>query len=390
MASDIECNFSRLLNYGIRRDHNNGSNRSFLSICEENNGDKCFEEEEEDVTSSSSVTFVSDLSNDNDSIVLLVDEVKKDKKIAPKFTPPPRKFFVSSCSGSEAPVWKTVSDSRKHHERKKLLHDSSREKEKLMAQWREEFEAEQKSSKCYPHINQLSGVMLATLGRYLKKVRVEAEICIGNLPLTTGAIALSWVTMGNVWFHVVEELFCSPINFWSTPCLYHESPGCYYCNSSEIGSKALQIAHNFRAVCSSLAMALIIAVGAKFVLAWKIVQDDLSNPVTSTPFGAIAMGVNTLLCKYQGLLSAILTMCCSCAQVALYLWFLSMAFRYRMLPDPSWSPNTISGLCVVATNIRFHVPIMSYVIFAVSMTRIVRPCMNLLLVPPLINFHIFM
>lgn len=390
--ADIECNFSRLLNYGIRRD-NNGSTRSILSICEENKGDKCFEEEEEeeeDVTSSSSATFVSDLSYDNDSVVLLLDEMKKDNKVATNCTQPPRKFIVSSSNGSKAPIWKTVPDSNKHHERKKLLHDLSREKEKLIAQWREEFEAEQKSSKCYNQINQLTGVLFATLGRYLKNIRVEAEICIGNLPLTTGAIALSWVTMGNVWFHVVEEFFCSPINFWSTPCLYHESPGCYYCNSSGIGSKALQIAHNFRDVCSSLAMALIIAVGAKFVLAWKIVQDDLSNPVTSTPFGAIAMGANTLLCKYHGLLSVILTMCCSFVQVALYLWFLSMVFRYRMLPDPSWSPNTISGLCVVATNIRFHVPIMSYAIFAVSITRIVRPCINLLLVPLLINFHTFM
>jgi hypothetical protein len=366
--ADIECNFStRFLNYGTHRDNNGSTQSLLLSICEESSSER-YCEEEEDISSSSSTTFVSDLSNDNDSVVLLHDEVKTSNNIVTNATQPPRKFFVSNCSGTEAAVWNNTPDGLKRNARKKLHHDVTLEKEKLIAQWRDEFEAELKASKWYSPMCQLTGLMFATLERYSKRVRVEAEICIGNLPLTTGAIALSWVTMGNVWFNAVEEFFCSPINFWSTPCLYHESPGCYHCNSSEIGSKSLQIAHNFRDICSSLAIFLIIAVVAKFVLAWKIVQDDLSNPVTSTPFGAIAMGANTLLCKHHGLLSVTLTMCCSLAQVTLYLWFLFMVIRYRMLPDPSWSPNTISGLCVAATNIRFHVPILSYVLYAVSIT----------------------
>jgi hypothetical protein len=371
---DIECNFGT--RHGTHCDNNGSTQSLLLSICEESCSEReC--EEEEDSSSSSSRTFVSDLSNDNDndSVVLLHDEVKTSNNIVTSATQPPRKFFLSNSSGTEASVWNKVPDGLKSNERKKLRLDVTLEKEKLIAQWREEFEAELKASKWYNPLYQLVGLMFATMERYSKRVRVEAEICIGNLPLTTGAIALSWVTMGNVWFNAVEEFFCSPINFWSTPCIHHESPGCYDCNSSEIGSKSLQIAHNFRDICSSLAIILIIAVVAKFVLAWKIVQDDLSNPVTSTPFGAIAMGANTVLCKHHGLLSVTLTMCCSFAQVSLYVWFLSMVMRYRMLPDPSWSPNTISGLCVAATNIRFHVPIMSYVLFAVSITQSVTPCM---------------
>jgi len=102
------------------------------------------------------------------------------------------------------------------------------------------------------------------------------------------------------------------------------------------------------------------------VLAWKIVHDDLSSPVTSTPFGAIAMGVSIVAGGHHGLLGQVLVMSCSLAQVGLFIWFMSMAFKYKMLPDPSWSPNTVSGLCVAAMNVWLYSPLMSFALMVVS------------------------
>jgi hypothetical protein len=373
--ADIECSYPRLLGRDTEDDDDGeGSSQSLLYISDEDSSE--ISSEDEDVANSSSTTFISDLSNsfnDNDSIILLLDEGgKKTKNILTKLgvpttnVDPPRKFFMTSSSSTKA----TTKNNALNDEKRKIQHGIHLEKEKLITLWREEFEAERKASIWYNRMKRQIVSTFATMGRYSKKLRVEAEICIGNLPLTIGAIALSWVTMGIVWFKFVEDLLCSPASFWSTPCLSHESPGCYYCSSSEIGSKYLKAANDFHAACSIFAMALIVAVVAKFFMAWKIVQDDLSNPVTSTPFGAIAMGANTLLCSHHGVLSETLAMGCSFAQVALFLWFLSMALRNRMLPDPSWSPNTISGLCVAATNVQFHAPRMSIGLFIVSMKYI--------------------
>jgi hypothetical protein len=366
--ADIECSYPRLLEHGT--DDDKGSSQSLLYISDEDTSENS--SEEEDVANSSSTTFISDLSNslnDNDSIILLLDEGGKETKniltraeVPTTNADPPRKFFMTSSSRTKA----TTKKNALNDERKKIQHGINLEKEKLIALWREEFEAERKASSWYNRMKRQIASTFAIMGRYCKILRVEAEICIGNLPLTIGAIALSWVTLGIVWFKFVEDLFCSPTSFWSTPCLSHEFPGCYYCRSSEIGSKYLKAAHDFHVACSIFAMALIVAVVAKFFMAWKIVQDDLSNPVTSTPFGAIAMGANALLCSHHGVLSETLTMGCSIAQVALFLWFLSMALRHRMLPDPSWSPNTISGLCVAATNVQLHAPRMSVGLFIVS------------------------
>ena len=348
---DDQRHRSNWINYGqiIQNDlESDGSSRSLLYVSDVS---EVVDETDENSVSSTAIT--SDLSNSSTDIdSILSDHTKSSTKylgsirsdqqiIQPSIQ---RKFFGTSEQ--------KVLDTTKHYEMGE--NDLEKEKNKMFTQWREEFEAERKAALWQNRMQREISEKLASLARQLKTLRIEAEICIGNLPLTIGAIALSWVMMGIVWFKFTEvALSCTPTSFWSNSCISREFPGCYYC-SDDLSSSFLSIAHNFRRACNSFAKVLLFGVSTKFVLAWKIVHDDLSSPVTSTPFGAIAMGVSIVAGGHHGLLGQVLVMSCSLAQVGLFIWFMSMAFKYKMLPDPSWSPNTVSGLCVAAMNVWLY------------------------------------
>jgi len=246
-----------------------------------------------------------------------------------------------------------------------LKHDLEKKKIILTALWKEEFEAERKSNLWHNRIRRHFVEKHQKIGEHAKGLWIETEIFIENAPLTIGAIALSWVMMGMVWFKCMEEFLpsCRPVQFWSSRCRFRELPGCFYC--SEIDNAYYKIAHGFRYGCNIFAAILISVIVSKCVLAWKIVQDDLSNPTTSAPFGLIAMGTN-MLADGHGLVGQFLVMVASLVHLCLFFWFLSMAYKYRMLPDPSWFPNTVCGFCCAATKVWLHVPVLSFVLLVVS------------------------
>jgi len=81
-------------------------------------------------------------------------------------------------------------------------------------------------------------------------------------------------------------------------------------------------------------------------LAWEIVADELSNPTTSTPCGLVLI-TTCIIAAGQGPIGEIFVLAASLVHLVLYGWFFFMAFKYRMLPDPSWGPNTV-GICYPA------------------------------------------
>jgi lipopolysaccharide export LptBFGC system permease protein LptF len=89
---------------------------------------------------------------------------------------------------------------------KEYMRELEIEKESLILQWKREFQEEQR------RIAQAQAPQMKFYTRIVQPCFVAicdflavAEVFLSNLPLTIGAIALSWVTMGVVWFKFMEE-----------------------------------------------------------------------------------------------------------------------------------------------------------------------------------------
>jgi hypothetical protein len=58
----------------------------------------------------------------------------------------------------------------------------------------------------------------------------------------------------------------------------------------------------------------------------------------------------------RGVLGMWIVLVSSSVHLCLSLWFVYMALAYRLLPDPSWFPNTVGiGICAVKTWLYYPV-----------------------------------
>jgi len=230
-----------------------------------------------------------------------------------------------------------------------------RERAELISQWKAEAQVEAAKAKALEEKNQWH----RNLGRAIVEIFTSfasktfyfftiAETFISNLPSTIGAVALAIVTLGVVWFKYAEENLdsCEPVHFHSSQCSFPEFPGCFICDTDV---RMYKVAVNFHFICSAVAGVLISAFGLKIVLATRVVLDELSSPTTASPAGLICM---TIVCVFagRGWIGQFLVSAAAAVHLCLAIWFIYCALAYRIMPDPSWFPNTVAiGLSAVKT-----------------------------------------
>ena len=234
-----------------------------------------------------------------------------------------------------------------------------RERTLLINQWKAEALAEyeamrraEEEARWYNRLHRWGKKNAKAVMGYSKSFLAKAEAVVSNMPLTIGAVALAVVTLGVVWFKFAEENIdsCVSVHFHSEQCTFPEFPGCFYCDKS---NRWYQIAEKFHFTCSAVGGALAAVFFAKVVLARKVVIDELSSPTTASPAGLICM---TIVCVFagRGAVGEILVLSAASVHLCLAAWFIYMALAYRILPDPSWYPNTVGiGLSAVKTWLYF-------------------------------------
>lgn len=171
--------------------------------------------------------------------------------------------------------------------------------------------------------------------------RLEVFIC--NMPLTIGAVGLGWVTQGVVWFKFMEENthLCVPVRFNSPECTYPEFPGCFKCDTSAPLYLSIVTFHYF---CHLVGFVCCLLFVLRAIFATRAVVDELSNPATSTPMGVVCI---TMVCVFagRGKIGEAMVVVTSLFHFLLAVWFLYTAiFKFRLLPDPGWFPNSTSAL----------------------------------------------
>lgn len=242
----------------------------------------------------------------------------------------------------------------------------ARERAKFIAQWKAEAEAEAELERKHRDANRWH----RRLGRqaehfYLDKLLpfvMLLETFFSNLPLTTGAVALSVVTLGVVWFKFTEMNLssCHPVDFHSDKCTFPEFPGCFDCNTSD---SAYEIAVSFLYTCASFAGILVGCLIIKVILALRSVVDELSSPTTSSPAGLVCM-TTVVVGAGQGFIGQVLVSGAAAMHFCLAIWFIYMALAYNILPDPSWYPNTV-GLALTAIKTWLYYPSVGTFLMAV-------------------------
>jgi hypothetical protein len=221
-----------------------------------------------------------------------------------------------------------------------------RERAMLMEQWKAEANAEAddlyRTSEEYRWHKRLARYFdtesTVVVNRAFKFF-VASEALIANLPLTIGAVAMAIVTLGTVWFRFAEENLesCEPVHFHSSQCMFPEFPGCFYCDQS---AGMYKVALYFLFGCKGLAGFLVLLCVGKFLLATRVVLDEMSSPTTSSPAGLLCM---TAVCVFsgRGILGQIVVSLAAAVHLGLVIWFIYMALAYHIMPDPSWFPNTV-------------------------------------------------
>jgi len=240
------------------------------------------------------------------------------------------------------------------------LSELEKERALLMEQWRAELEAEHYQRPAW----------LSTLGYLFRQVfdsigsfLATTEVLLANLPLTIGAVGLSWVTMGTVWFKFMEETLdtCVVVPFYSAQCTFGEYPGCFEC---DVERPAYQWTLAFHYVCSFVAGLCCVMFALKVILGWKVVADELSNPTTATPMGVVCIAIECVFAG-RGQVGGAIVVVTSLFHSVLGFWFLYMAFcRYGLWPDPGWFPCTV-GVCYGAVKTFLYYPIPGLIILVV-------------------------
>jgi hypothetical protein len=262
---------------------------------------------------------------------------------------------------------KIPSEKEKEQFIREYMEELERERESLMAQWKAELEAERE--RLDPPLPQrVYKTFLEPCLLSITYFIATLEVFIANLPLTIGAVGLSWVTMGTVWFKFMEEStdFCSPVHFYSPHCHFPEFPGCFECDTSQ---GLYQLAVNWHYACSLVAGLCCVLFFMKVIIAWEVVADELSNPTTSTPMGVVCIATVCVFAGQEGIVGESIVVITSIFHFVLAFWFLYMAiYKYGLWPDPGWFPNTV-GISYAAVKTWLYFPIPGMILLAVSTIR---------------------
>ena len=219
------------------------------------------------------------------------------------------------------------------------------ERSALIEQWKAEARAEAELLKAEEEYFKWHN----RLYRWILSYFNHFSIVLSNLPSTIGGIALAVTTLGIVWFKFAEENIksCHPVHYHSSQCQFAEFPGCFYC--SNLSDPYYQFALGFHYICTFIGGVLALCLVSKIFLAWRVVLDELSSPITCSPAGLMCM---TMVCVSAifGDSGKMLVVLAAFVHLCLVIWFNYMALAYRILPDPSWWPNTVGvGLSAVKT-----------------------------------------
>jgi hypothetical protein len=240
-----------------------------------------------------------------------------------------------------------------------------KERAKLIAQWKAEAKEEAETSRRGGLIegnNRLTRkwgegleIWWSNCSKRLLRFAFGVETFIANLPLTIGAVAMAVVTLGVVWFKFAEENLpgCEPVQFHSSQCTFPEFPGCFYCDTK---ADMYRLALGFHYACKISAGILAMLFVLKILFSARVVMDEMSSPTTASPAGLLCM---TTVCVFAGHGSIGQFMVTAAAGIhfCLALWFVYMALAYRIMPDPSWFPNTVGvGLSAVKTWLYYPMP----------------------------------
>jgi len=110
-----------------------------------------------------------------------------------------------------------------------------------------------------------------------------------------------------------------------------------------------KIALRFHWACSTIAGLLALTFLTKLCVAWPIAYDELSSPTTATPAGLICMTMDVVFAG-RGFPGMCIVLASSCVHLCLAIWFIYMALAYRLLPEPSFFPNTVGiGISAIKT-----------------------------------------
>ena len=233
-----------------------------------------------------------------------------------------------------------------------------KERSKLIEQWKAEAREEAELSRR----DQQAKMCVAATCTLGTKWLFALETFVANLPLTIGAVAMAVVTLGVVWFKFAEENLstCEPVHFHSSQCTFPEFPGCFYCDTK---APLYKLALHFHYGCKITAGLLAMLFVLKVLLATRVVLDELSSPTTASPAGLLCM---TTVCVFagRGSIGQFMVTLAACVHICLVMWFVYMALAYRIMPDPSWFPNTV-GVGLSAVKAWLYYPVLGHLLMAV-------------------------
>lgn len=226
-----------------------------------------------------------------------------------------------------------------------------KERTKLIAQWKAEAREEAEMNRRDVETSH----WWRNVSKRLNRFAIGVETFIANLPLTIGAIAMAVVTLGVVWFKFAESNLphCEPVHFHSSQCTFPEFPGCFYCDTK---SDMYRLALGFHFACKIFAGFLSMLFVLKVLFYTRTVLDEMSSPTTASPAGLLCM---TTVCVFagRGAIGQFMVTSAACVHFCLVVWFVYMALAYRIMPDPSWFPNTVGvGLSAVKTWLYYPMP----------------------------------
>ena len=249
---------------------------------------------------------------------------------------------TSTLPGVHAPIFDGVTPSEMQQSIREYALELENHRESLIKQWRAEFEAELAEEAARKR-------SFKTCWESIYNALATLEVFICNMPLSIAASALAWATLGVVWFkfgaeHLIMFGKCQSVHFHDPKNTYrHEFPGSFSCDETTIYKSFLF----FHFGCHILAAVLAFFFLMKVCLAWRTVEDDLTNPVTATPVGVICITLE-ILCAAAGEIGGVAVIAVSIFHGLFSFWFLYVAVvKFKLLPDPSWFPGTI-GLAYAA------------------------------------------
>jgi hypothetical protein len=127
-----------------------------------------------------------------------------------------------------------------------------------------------------------------------------------------------------------------------------------------------KIAIAFHYSCKVISGLLAMLVVAKILLATRVVMDEMSSPTTSSPAGLLCM---TCVCVFagRGLIGQVIVSIAGCVHFGIAIWFIYMALAYRIMPEPSWFPNTV-GIGISAVKTWLYYPMPGHLLMGISLS----------------------